>query len=51
MIESAFLIVTENATFVAKASDILSGNATFSRVVMPAKPTDGRFPDYVDDIH
>lgn len=34
MIESAFVIVTENSTFVAKASDILSGNATFRQVAM-----------------
>ncbi|TGZ78547.1 hypothetical protein EX30DRAFT_309836 [Ascodesmis nigricans] len=41
MISSAFLIVTEISTFVARAADVLSGNATFSQVYIPAPPRGG----------
>lgn len=42
VIGSAFLLVTEFSTHVVKASDILSGSASFARIAFPPAPPNGQ---------
>lgn len=42
VIGSAFLLVTEFSTHVVKASDILSGNASFAKIAFPPAPPNGQ---------
>jgi len=39
---SAFLLVTEYSTHVVKASDIMSGNASFAKIAFPPAPPNGQ---------
>jgi hypothetical protein len=42
-IGSAFFIVTETCIYVAKAEDIMSGNAVFDKVFIPSSEPLGRY--------
>lgn len=51
VIGSAFLLVTEFSTHVVKASDILSGNASFAKIAFPPAPPNGQRRELMNVIY